>query len=724
MPLTRSPRPLRPVRRAALVARAALALAVPTLAVVSGAGCGGAPRVRFDRMVAADLDLDLADAGDRDFARDELRAMEVGAPGRVEARAALARAAIARIDAAVGAGAYRDATGELYALGELWQRDPGALAAELAWAVPSLQAAATAMSSHGADHGALAARVLLRETDGAHAALHGDEIAEILAYLDDLGVGEMGPAGSGQLSVAALEPLARALPLPALVDDVIARIAARQAVFTAILQAGGASVDLVRAHSDIFTSARRAAGLLALGGRAAELEPVIAGFRGLGSATALTRALEATRGREDAWLDVAVALAGVDEDGAADDADAGLALLAQLPTAVTARPAFQLARGQLARAAGRPQTALAAYDALLAREPTNLVGLTSMVELRAQWIEWLLGRERPAAAAAQRAHVTTALAAPALREVPAERVATLQARIDLAWGRGQLGQGQLDDASAALSASLAASPSHAGSLAAGELALGRGRPGVAYAHFLNALAQTGAAPERGHAARLAGDAAALDGDDSAATRQWIDALSTWAAVGQDGDELEREQEATRLLESARCLWSLGETDKAFELVARATGVAPDDAGRITDAVRFLLEVDAPLDAAEAFEQLLGSPSATADDKTALALWLVADARQRRAAPAPRVQAWLAGRAALADASWLDRLAQASTGASPWSAVTPNTPRQQMQLTYYRALLDDPVGSPSARHRLQEVVASEYVLTHEFDDARARLRERR
>jgi hypothetical protein len=48
----------------------------------------------------------------------------------------------------------------------------------------------------------------------------------------------------------------------------------------------------------------------------------------------------------------------------------------------------------------------------------------------------------------------------------------------------------------------------------------------------------------------------------------------------------------------------------------------------------------------------------------------------------------------------------------------------MQLTYYRALLDDPVGSPSARHRLQEVVASEYVLTHEFDDARARLRERR
>lgn len=712
-----------------MVARAALAslTAGATVAVAAGtAACGSAPRVRFDRMAAPDLAIDLADAGDRDYARDALRAMDVGAPGRTEARAALARAAIGRVDGAVAAGKYRDATGELYALGELWQRDPTALADELAWAVPSLQAAADAMSTHGADHGALAARVLLQATDGANAAAHGAEIAEILAYLDDLGVGEMGPAGSGQLAVAALEPLARALPLPTLVDDVIARIAARQAAFTAILQAGGASVDLVRAHSDIFTSARRAAGLLALSGRAAELETVLAGFRGLGSATALTRALEATRGREDAWLDVAVALAGVDEDGAADDADAGLALLAQLPRAVTARPAFQLARGQLARAAGRPQTALAAYDALLADDPTNLVGLTSMVELRSQWIEWLLGRERPGAAAAQRATVAAALAHPALREVPPERVAALAARVDLAWGRGQLGQGLLDDASAAISASLASAPSHAGSLAAGELALGRGRPGVAYAHFLNALAQTGAAPERGYAARLAGDAAALDGDTSAATRQWIDALSTWAAVGQDGDELEREQEATRLLESARCLWSLGETDKAFELVARATGVAPDDAGRITDAVRFLLEVDAPLDAAEAFEQLLGSPTATADDKTALALWLVADARQRHAVPAARIQAWLAGRSADANAntSWLDRLAQASTGAGAWSALTPSTPRQQMQLTYYRALLDDPVGSPSARHRLQEVVASEYVLTHEFDDARARLRERR
>lgn len=683
-------------------------------------GCASRPApVRFVRMAAVDPATDLTVEEDRDMARAAFVAMPRDQPERVAARAALARASLAVMDAHLAAARYKAATLELFTLLGLWQADPDQLASEATWAVPALTLAAATLAAHGADHGALAAQLALAELDPAGRPGHLTEVADILAYLDDLGVAEVGPAGAGQLAIAALEPLARALPTPAVIDDLVRRLVARQQLFTAILATGQASVDLVKAHGDVFTTGRRIAAALALGGRTDEIGPTLRQLRGLGSASDLLRPLAAVATRPAAWLDVAVALAGISDTGEADDPDAALALLAHVPTGAIPAGDLALAQAQLARAAALPLRAIAAYDAALALAPGDARTVAAVTDLRADWIEWLVSRERMHAATDERARAQAHIDAAIAAGVRPGDVAGAQARLELAWGRALLGEGLLDEAQLALDASLATFRTGPADLAAGRLALGRGRPAVARAHFEAAIEQASELTVRGRVARLAGDAAQLAGDAAAAQRHWIDALSIWGTLGGRDDDRTRADEAERLLEVSRCLRALGEDDKAFEMIARATAVAPDEAERIADAVDLLLAADAPLDAAGAFEQLLGSPTTADDAKTALALWLVADARQRHAPATARVQAWLAARPSDAG-GWVDRLAVAATGRVAWAALTPATPRQQMQLAYYRALLDDPVGSDAARRRLAEVIAAAYVLSHEYGDATARL----
>jgi len=682
--------------------------------------CGARPApVQFVRMAAVDPATDLTSDEDRDMARAAFVALPLTSPERRAARDALARASVTQLEAQLAAARYKPATLELFALLGLWQADPSQLAVEGAWIAPSLTRAATQLAAHGADHGALAAQLALAEVDPAGRDAHLAEVAAILTYLDDLGVAEVGPAGAGQLAIAALEPLARTLPTRQIIDDLVARLVARQQLFTAILASGTASVDLVKAHGDVFTTGRRVAAALALGGRPDEIADALRAVRGLGSASDLLRPLAAVAQRPAAWLDVAVALAGISDTGEADDADAALALLAHLPAGAVPAPSLAMSRAQLARAAGLPLLAIAGYDAALALAPDDRRALDAVTTLRADWIEWLVSRERMTAAAAQRATAQTTIDAAAAAGVAAPDVASAQARLDLAWGRALLGEGLLDDADAALAASIKGHRTGPADVAAGRLALGRGKAATARSHFEAAIEQATDLAARGRVTRLAGDAAVRAGDQAAAARHWIDALSIWGTLGGRDDDRTRDDEAGRLLEISRCLWSLGEDDKALEIVARATEVAPDEGGRIADAVDLLLAAGAPLDAAGAFEQLLGSPSADDDQKTTLALWLVADARQRRSTVAPRVDAWLANRPTSAT-GWVDRLAVAATGRTSWAEIAPTTPRQQMQLAYYRALLDDPVGSPAARRRLAEVVDAAYVLSHEYDDAQARL----
>ncbi|MEZ4366980.1 MAG: hypothetical protein R2939_11910 [Kofleriaceae bacterium] len=249
------------------------------------------------------------------------------------------------------------------------------------------------------------------------------------------------------------------------------------------------------------------------------------------------------------------------------------------------------------------------------------------------------------------------------------------------------------------------------------LELGRGHPGVARRALVAALSFGGEPAERGRTLRQAGEAAAAIGDLDGAFRHWIDALSEWSKAGGAREGRTRSSEAERLVESARCLWHLGEQAKSLDLIALATSVAPDDADRITEAVAFLLSVDARSTPTSPSSSSSAPPPSTTTPRPSSRC----GSPPMRAPPAPP---WRCGcgpgsRAAPAAAGSIAVRALPSD-APPWEALAPSTPRQQMQLAYLQAMLLATPGSTAARDGLRLTVAARFVDTFEYADARRRL----
>jgi tetratricopeptide (TPR) repeat protein len=217
--------------------------------------------------------------------------------------------------------------------------------------------------------------------------------------------------------------------------------------------------------------------------------------------------------------------------------------------------------------------------------------------------------------------------------------------------------------------------------------------------------------------RIEGDVLRGLGKHKEAATRYLDALRSWASLGESKD-LPRTVAAERLLDSGRAMYGMGDPDPAVDLVMRAVDIDADTADIAAGAVAFLIEAGRYRDAVDAFHRGLG---ANLSDfyKVYMCLWIAGEAK-RVGEPLDRLAAdYLASRQG---DTWYELLARAATGHLPYATLVAaaTTGPRQAELAFFTATLDlDPTATtPAAKKKLYaQVLAAKVVLDAEYDLAR-------
>ncbi|HEV7558327.1 MAG TPA: hypothetical protein VGO00_22815, partial [Kofleriaceae bacterium] len=217
-----------------------------------------------------DAPLELRDDTDRDQAIDHLWVTPLGAELDA-ARTRIATAIAHRIADALDEERPIVAANLFDQLVSLWQDEPTALGKGLAGQAPLIERLRSVFARSGAVEPALLSLVTLMEIEPASRPKRQAELDEILGFTDDLAIAENGPNAVRAQPIAQLSSTVLAVPLPWLVDRYVGLLEDRQRAVSQLLQSQGGSIQLVRAHHDILSSARRIAGALARAGRSSEI---------------------------------------------------------------------------------------------------------------------------------------------------------------------------------------------------------------------------------------------------------------------------------------------------------------------------------------------------------------------------------------------------------------------------------------------------------------------
>src|SRR3569623_193627 len=255
------------------------------LLVVAACATARPPRPSFP-----DAPLQLRDETARDQAIDQLWTMPHGA-ARDAVRAGIVTAIARRIDAALQEDKPLVAEQLLYQLASLWQEDPANVGTGLAAEAPLLERLRAVFAKSGSAEPTIASLVLLGEISGGKRTDVMAELDDILGYADDLAAAENGANAMRAQPIALLQPTVLVLPADWLVAKYVALLEARQRVVSDLLVKQGASIQLVRAHHDILSTAHRIAAALARTGKPEGIYAHLATLPGIGTARELpTRA--------------------------------------------------------------------------------------------------------------------------------------------------------------------------------------------------------------------------------------------------------------------------------------------------------------------------------------------------------------------------------------------------------------------------------------------------
>lgn len=693
--------------------------AAAALAPLGTSGCAARPSLQ---PAWPDAEATLRDDGDRELAIDRLWVTPVGAE-RARARAPIAAALVRRIAEAIDEDRPFAAAALLDQLTALWQDDPGAAGRELVAHLEVLRGLRKVFGKAGALEPTIHTLVLLAETEPARRTAHLGEIDEVLEFADELAVADNGPDATRGQPIALLEPTALALPLAWLVDRYVALQVERQRAVAAVIEQRGASMQLVRAHHDFLTSARKIAGALSRGGRPGEIHRQLIKLttsHGADRDLATRAEVVAEHPTPAGYAALASELA---IDDSAPDAAAALAVCAIGLRRFPRDPALLAAAGGHARALGRIDQAIALHEHAVHTSSE----LDAMVALRlgglyAERIERLASAGRPAAAL-EAWHAALRFIANSAAAHPHPAWQRTVAIAESALGRGLASQGMLDAAKQLLATSLERAPLI-----------------DAYETLIVIDAQTGRYVEAGRRAeqaltllgdrttadryrrakleRLAADSLRRSGKPRPAAGRYLDSLRTWTTLGDDKD-LPRAIAAERKLEMSRTMWGLGEPAKAVDLAMRALDHDPRSEELATSAVAFLIQAGRYRDALDAFHRSLGQPAISDYHKTYMSLWILGEA-SRTGEPRDRLATEYL-RSRRGDA-WHETLAQLAAGKLAFAdaqALATTGPRRA-ELAFYGATLglDPEAATPAGRARLLErVVAARLVLDAEYDLAR-------
>jgi len=705
-------------------------LAVATAVAVVVAACHPQPRAG-SRPDGADVGYSLDSDLDRAEERDRFAALPLDDAERPRLRATIAAAVARRLDDELARDRLRRAQSYASELISLWRDDPTHLAAEGAALVPTLVRARDKFSRAGVDDAAILVLVALAELDPPHRAAWVGEIDEVLEFTDELARAQGGDDAVRARSIPALGPVVAALPVPWLVDRYVELVTARQTAVNDLLVKNGATIELVQAHHDVLDASNQIAGALARAGRIDELADRIPRLTGLGVERPLQVAAAAVAGRPaqpQPWRILAGLLREGRRDDSTDDDDAAAAYaVCTAGLAVIPRdPVLLACAAEHAAADGRPQLATRLLEQDFADGAEDADAAGQLAGLYRDRIGQLGFAGRLAAARQTRTRLTKFLRSVNGR-VPAAAVLGWKRDGDVVLARALVSQGHVDEARSILRNVADHAPTVEALEALATIEADRSHYDAARDALEQAIELGGdrIADEliRGRLHRLAGEAARKTGDDAAAAKHYVAALSIWASLSGDEDrriELPPAVNGLRLVESGRALWAIGEPDKAVDVLEAALTVDEDGEDTHVQVVSFLILNHRLREATAAFHRALSSEQIGDEGKVYMALWLLGEERRVGDEPDAMVVDLLNSRGGHA---WSDDLARAATGRLELQSLTrtARSPTERAELAYYTATLS--LGEPAparVRELLEEVVRSDLILVFEREAARVRL----
>ena len=686
--------------------------------LVATAACGArsvAPKRTFP-----DAPLELRDDTDRDQAIDQLWVLPHG-PARDQVRSSIATAITRRITDALEEDKPFVAEQLVFQLASLWQDDPEAVGHGLADQQAMLEKLRATFAKSGAIEPTIACLALLAEIDGAHRAQRLGELDEILRFADDMAAAENGADAQRAQPIALIQPTVLVLPLPWLVDRYVTLLEERQRVVATLIVKQGASIQLVRAHHDILSTAHRIAAALARTGRTEQVAAHLQQMTGIGSDREIEARAEvvASKPTPDAYIALA-ALLRKDEHGP-DPVGALAVCLAGLAKFPHDASLLEVAADH-ATALGRIDQPIALYEAALGGAPVDATTARKLGALYAERIARLAFGGRPAAARTAW-HELEKTSETQSRRGDHAAWAEVEAAADIALGKGLLSQGRLSEAEHALTASLELAPTADAyeTLATIHYKTNRLKSAGRYASEAIALYGSDLA-HRARLERIAGDVARAAGKPRDAAVMYLTAMHDWSELLK-GASPQKGLLAEGQLEAGRGLWYLGHSDRAVDLVLSSTEEDADSGPTFANAVAFLLEVGRPVDALDALHRAL-SADVSEYYKVYMCLWVVADER-RRGEPGDR-QAIEYLQSRHGDL-WYELLAEAATGRLDFAALSAaaTTAPRQAELAFYGVVLGiDPEAATAAgaRKKLIEVIEAGLVMDAEYDLARQLLSE--
>jgi tetratricopeptide (TPR) repeat protein len=674
------------------------------------------------RQVAwPDAPMQLRDESDRDQAIDQLWVLPLGAE-RDGVRTAITGAIVARITDALEEDKQLTAELLLFQLASLWQLDPTSVGRGLAPHVEVLRKLRATFAKAGALEPSIAALVLLAEVEPAQRTEHLTELDEVLKFSDDLEAAENGDEAARAQPIQLLQPTVLSIPLPWLVDKYVGLLEERQRVISDLIQAQGASIQLVRAHHDILATSLRITIVLARAGRTEEISRHLASIKGLGAdrELAIRADIVADQGTADAYSELADKVRSDKDNG---DASAALAICA------AGLHKFPTDRGLLAAAAqdaaslGRVDQPIALYEAAIRAQGGDIDSALALRlgKLYAERIARLAFGGRPAAATTAW-HDLSRYTKQVSRKAPHQVWSLVAANGETALGRGLLSQGKLREAEKALTSSLDKAPSIDAyeTLATIHYKTDRLDSSVRYATAGMAMLGDTKGDHVRHAklARIAGDAARAGGKGHDAANFYLDSMRMWASLGSDS-ELPGDLRAERKIEFARSLWFIGEHEKAINLLFEGIDTDPTEAANYATVAAFLIEVGNYAEALDIVHRALSQSDVSEFYKVYMCLWVVGESRRRGDAKDRQAFEYLASRQG---DLWYELLAQAATNRIDLvglRAAAITGPRQAELLFYSATLgLDPDAATPAgARKLFAQVVDAHLVMDAEYDLAR-------
>ena len=691
-------------------------LRVVTVALV--VGCGAAPKAS---PKWPDAPMQLRDDADRDAAIDRLWVLPAG-PQRDEARAQIAAALASRIDDAIREDGPLSAARLFDQLTWMWHTDPQNVGRGLAPHVRLLRELRGVFAKAGALQPAVQTLVVLAEIEPENRAAHIAELDEILAFSDDLAIAENGDNAGRAQPIELLAPVANGLPLTWLVDRYVKLLVERQVVITELMEKEGASIQLVRAHRDILTTARRIAVVLARAGRAPEIHVHTSKIVGLGSDRVLGALAEAVAviGTADAYADLALELRTHDE---LPDAAAALAVAVTGLAKHKGDSTLLASAGADAKTLGRVDQAIAFYEASLrGATAIDTAAALRLGKLYGERISRLATNGRPNAAT-RAWHAVLDFTGNAAKKRPHMVWQQTNAIAEGALGKGLASQGLVRDGRTALENSLERAPSIDAyeTLATLDIQTDRYRDAQKWAASGMALLgdQTiGDRYRRAKLERLAADALRHAGKHREAAARYLDALRSWASLGETKD-LPRPIAAERFLDSGRALWWLGDAARSVDLVMAALEADAESSAIAAGGVAFLIEAGRYRDALDAFHRGVGAHEVGELYKVYMSLWIVAEGR-RLGEPRDRIAVeYLESRRG---DLWYELLAKAATGRITFDALraAATTGPRRGELAFYGAVLglDPEATTPQGKKKLlQQAIDANVIFDAEYDLAR-------